>query len=368
MKRAILRKSCIVLALAVTLLLGCASLSGSTLAYLTASVSVTNQFTFEQLPLGNNRTDTLNYYYQGSNGTNGQIRDTGYRDVRVSYRVNEIICATSQNTNIAAPPNGFRLSYITVDGVRVNAGGCTLQPNRNNIAINVYFEPITYTISYDFNGYNESDITFTDLPLQTTYTVYDMIGVPYDAQTVADGTYSGWEQFFYCTIGGLFGGGDSIECSEDVPGASVNGNTLLGWEDQNNTLHTYANAAAGSSWATEINLSGNNTNVYSTLANRQTGNLALTARWEYEVAGPNNMNSLNNKMVAPDMVEPIAEEGTVIDVAENTVEQNDASEDEPIELPDDSEKITETLEDAKELEQIETGGTEGVENGDSATE
>lgn len=270
-----LHKVCIVLALVAIALLELASVSGSTLAYLHASESLTNTFTFAeyQPPLGQNRTDRVNYYYINANGTSTQIRDNGYTNNTWTYRANERVYVNSSNTNIKTPPNGFRLAYVTVANTRVNAGSSFLQPNQNNTQVNVYFEPITYTITYDFNGYNESDITFSQTPLQSTYTVFDMINIPYEADSVDP--YSGFESLWYCTILNT----NSIRC-RDVPTMEVNGNTLLGWEDQNNNLHTYSNATG--SWSNSLS-SVSNTGVYNAFSGRQSGDLVLTARWQYEI-------------------------------------------------------------------------------------
>lgn len=270
-----LHKVCIVLALVAVALLELASVTGSTLAYLHASESLTNTFTFAeyQPPLGQNRTDRVNYYYINANGTSTQIRDNGYTNNTWTYRANERVYVNSSNTNIKTPPNGFRLAYVTVANTRVNAGSSFLQPNQNNTQVNVYFEPITYTITYDFNGYNESDITFSQTPLQSTYTVFDMINVPYEADSIQ--TYTGLQYWLYCELLNS----STIRC-QDVPSMHVQDNTLLGWEDQNNTLHTYSNASG--SWESAIG-SVSNTGVYNAFAARQSGDLVLTARWQYEM-------------------------------------------------------------------------------------
>ena len=276
MKRAILKKLYIVLALTAVASLVLASVAGSTLAYLTATESVENVITFEQIPLGNNRRDTVNYYYLSKTGAATQISDSGYTNNTWNYRANEAIYADSENTNIKNPPNGFRISYIEVDGTRVNAGGSVRQPN-NNARINVYFEPITYTISYDFNGYDEGEINFSETPLQSTYTVYDMINVPYEAEQIEPWT-DNILGYLYC----IFANPGSIHC-EDVPSLEVDGNTLLGWTDQSGAVHTYENATG--SWSSRINNIARG-EVYSTFADRTTGDLALTARWQIERARP----------------------------------------------------------------------------------
>jgi len=342
MKHTISHKICIVLALVTAASLALASITGSTLAYLTDNDATTNNFTFRAL--GDDWTDTVNYYFRGSNGNYYQITDSGYQNVPVHYRGNELICANNQNTKLATPPNGFELSYIMIrrgdNGAqtRVNAGDCIAQPDVNDIRINVYFAPITYTIAYDFNGYNQSDITFTDLPLQSTYTVYDMIKVPYDAAIVSDQAYDGLlERAYYCYrlpfIAGSGSGIGTIRCEQGVPGASVDGNTLLGWEDQNGVLHGYDTAGTNTSWSTDLTLTQSSNNVYSTFAARTSGNLTLTARWEIEIdRGTNNINSL--RVMPEKQAEP-----------------------ENIEVPKEQTEIeTETSEDAANVEAAETGG------------
>ena len=352
MKHTISHKICIVLALVAVASLVLASITGSTLAYLTDADSVTNGFTFRQL--GNPRTDRLSYYYQGSNGNYYQITGNNYQNVRTTFLENELICAASQNAKFITPPNGFEVSYITyttgLNGAqtRVNTGDCFSQPASNNIYVNVYFAPVTYNIAYDFNGYEEEDITFSD-PLQTTYTVYDMIRVPYDATTVSSYT-SGLDRFYHCTTWLEFlGGGDAIGtilCDEDVPSVDIEGNTLLGWEDQGGVLHRYDTAGTNTSWSTELALTGSQSgnNVYSTFAARTTGNLALTARWQYEVA--NNTNSLNSLQAAPKAAE--------------VPEEND----------DETKMKTDTTEDAANAGNAETGGEkkEELREDESTTE
>ncbi len=339
MKHTISHKICIVLALVTAASLALASITGSTLAYLTDTDSVTNGFTFRQL--GNPRTDRLSYYYQDSNGNYYQITGTNYQNVQTSFFENELICASGQNAKFVSPPNGFEVSYITYrtgqNGAqtRINAGDCFAQPASNNIYVNVYFAPVTYNIAYDFNGYEEEDITFSD-PLQTTYTVYDMIRVPYDASIIAANSLVGTFEYNYrCErVLWIFGGDliGTIQCEENVPGASVNGNTLLGWDDQNGIHHYYDNAGTNTSWSTELTLTGNQSgnNVYSTFAARTSGDLALMARWQYEVA--NNTNSLNSLRAAPKAAE--------------VPEEND----------DETKEKTETSEDAANVEAAETGG------------
>lgn len=363
MKRVTLHKICIVLALVALLPLELALVSGNTLAYLTAEASVTNMFTFrEPIPLGNDRTDTVNYYFINKNGDNTQIRDTGYTNNSWTYKANERIYVSSSNTDIKTPPNGFKISYIMINGTRVNAGDSVLQPDRNS-TINVYFEPIEYTIAYDFNGYNEEDITFTDALLQSTYTVFDMIKVPYDAETVSEGTYSQETSLFnlvseyrrHCTVITIFGmqinnpdGIGTINCELDVPGASVEGNTLLGWEDQSGALHRYDNAGTNTSWSTDLTNIPNN-GVYAAFAARQTGDLVLKARWEYEVAPNNaNMNNMMRSIEAPELVPNTNTENT--DTVENTENTENA----------------ENTESTKE--EIVTGGTEGKQDGETTTE
>ena len=303
MKHTIFSKICIVLALVAIVPLVLASVTGSTLAYLVDSDSTTNTFTFiEQPPMGNNRTDRVNYYFLSKTGASTQIRDNGYTNNTWTYRANERVFVNESNTNIKAAPNGFRLAYVMVGNTRVNAGSSFLQPNQNNTQVNVYFEPITYTITYDFNGYDESDITFSQTPLQSTYTVYDMIEVPYEADSIE--TYTGIAYWFYCTLLN----NNSIQC-HDVPSLDVEDNTLLGWEDQNNTLHTYGNATG--SWESEL---GNvtNTNVYSTFAGRQSGDLVLTARWQFEMSKQNAAKSIvEDEAVVkePEIIEPEQETG-----------------------------------------------------------
>jgi hypothetical protein len=68
-----------------------------------------------------------------------------------------------------------------------------------------------------------------------------------------------------------------------VPSLEVDGNTLLGWADQSGTVHTYENATC--SWSSRINNIARG-EVYSTFANRTTGDLTLTARWQIERARP----------------------------------------------------------------------------------
>lgn len=359
MKRMALRKICIVLALAALLPLELALVSGNTLAYLTAEASVTNMFTFrEPIPLGNDRTDTVNYYFVNKNGGNTQIRDTGYTNNSWTYKANERIYVDSSNTDIKAAPNGFRLSHVTVNNTRVNAGENILQPDRNS-TINVYFEPIEYTITYDFNGYSEEDITFTDAPLQSTYTVFDMIKVPYDAETVSEGTYSQKTGFLnpiseyrrHCTVVTILGiqinnpdGIGTINCELDVPGASVEGNTLLGWGDQSGVLHRYDNAGTNTSWS--IDLDTPTQNIYSAFAARQTGDLVLKANWENEVIPNNtNMNSMMRSIEAPELVPNTNTENT--GTAKNA---------------ENAENIESTKEEAI------TGGIKGKQDGEAATE
>ena len=341
MKRMALHKICIVLALVALLPLELALVSGNTLAYLTAEASLTNTFTFEEpVPIGDTlRTDTVNYYYATKTGSFSQIGDSGYsgNSSRWQHYGNERIYVNETNTEIKAAPNGFKLSYVTVNGDRIDAGNSFLQPDRNS-TINVYFEPIEYTIAYDFNGYEEEDITFSETPLQSTYTVYDMIKVPYDAETVE--TYNRWtiDWIFNCIIGG----DDNIHCKE-VPSASVRDNTLNGWEDQNGVLHTYGNASG--SWVKEID-TPNNRSVYAAFAARQTGDLVLKARWEYEVIQNNaNMNNMMRSIEAPELVPNTNTENT--DAVENT-------------------ESTENIESTKE--EIVTGGTEGKQDGETTTE
>ena len=345
MKRATLRKVWVVLALVALAPLGLASVTGSTVAYLVASESVTNSFTFEQRQLGRDRTDRVNYYYLNKNGTATQIQDSGYTNNTWTYQANQRVFISDANTNIKAAPNGFRLSYATVGGNRVNAGGSFVQPNQNNTAVNIYFEPITYSIAYDFNGYNESDITFSDTPLQSTYTVFDMIMVPYEADSVQP--YTGFQRIIYCTLGGLFGGGNSIQCNDDVPTAEVNGNTLLGWEDQNNTLHTYSNASG--SWASDIGTVSNN-GVYNAFAARQSGNLTLTARWQYQPSrsGVDNMNSRKVEVLEAPVeedqqeleIEPKSEDDEAQELVVEYIDNENDSEDSE-EPQDDAEDATE---------------------------
>lgn len=355
MKRITLHKICIVLALAALLPLELALVSGNTLAYLTASVSVTNTFTFEEsVPLGAPRRDTVKYYFKNKNGTYTRVPDSGYSNVRWDnvYRANERIYIDSSNTHIATPPNGFKISYATVNGDTQNpipAGGSFLQPDNNNTVINIYFEPIEYTIAYDFNGYEEEDITFSD-PLQTTYTVYDMIRVPYDAMTVSSYT-SGLDRIYHCTTWLAFlGGGDAIGtilCDEDVPSADIEGNTLLGWEDQDGVLHRYDNAGTNTSWSTDLDTPGRN--IYNAFAARQTGDLVLKANWENEVIPNNaNMNNMMRSIEAPELVPNTNTENT--DTVENTENTENA----------------ENIESTKE--EIVTGGTEGKQDGETTTE
>lgn len=338
MKHTISYKICIVLALVTAASLALASITGSTLAFLTDTDSVTNGFTFRQL--GNPRTDRLSYYYQGSNGNYYQITGTNYQNVQTSFFENELICASNQNAKFITPPNGFEVSYITYrtgqNGAqtRVDAGGCFAQPASNNIYVNVYFAPVTYNIAYVFNGYEEEDITFSD-PLQTTYTVYDMIRVPYDAMTVSPYA-SGWDNLYHCTTWLEFlGGGDAIGtilCDEDVPSVDIEGNTLLGWEDQGGVLHRYDTAGTNTSWSTELTLTGNQSgnNVYSTFTARTSGDLALMARWQYEAT--NNTNNLNSLRIAPEAMKA------------------------PEEKDDEAKIETETSEDAANVEAAGTGG------------
>lgn len=363
MKRVALHKICIVLALAALLPLELALVSGNTLAYLTAEASLTNTFTFEEsVPIGDTlRIDTVNYYYSMKTGSFSQIGDSGYsgNSSRWRHYGNERIYVNETNTEIKAAPNGFKLSHVTVNGDRIDAGSSFLQPDRNS-TINVYFEPIEYTIAYDFNGYSEEDITFTDTPLQSTYTVFDMIKVPYDAETVSEGTYSQETGFLnpiseyrrHCTVITIFGmqinnpdGIGTINCELDVPGASVEGNTLLGWEDQSGALHRYDNAGTNTSWSTDLTNIPNN-GVYAAFAARQTGDLVLKARWEYEVAPNNaNMNNMMRSIEAPELVPNTNTENT--DTVENT-------------------ESTENAESTKE--EIVTGGTEGKQDGKTTTE
>ncbi len=359
MKRMTLHKICIVLALAALLPLELALVSGNTLAYLTAEASLTNTFTFEEpVPIGDTlRIDTVNYYYATKTGSFSQIGDSGYsgNSSRWRHYGNERIYVNETNTEIKAAPNGFKLSYVTVNGNRIDAGNSFLQPDRNS-TINVYFEPIEYTIAYDFNGYNEEDITFTDTPLQSTYTVFDMIKVPYDAETVSEGTYEragflGFDSLEYrrhCTNAWIIGIGDAIgtiRCEQDVPGASVEGNTLLGWEDQSGALHRYDNAGTNTSWSTDLTNIPNN-GVYAAFAARQTGDLVLKARWEYEVAPNNaNMNNMMRSIEAPELVPNTNTEN--IDTVENT-------------------ESTENIESTKE--EAVMGGTEGKQDGETTTE
>lgn len=299
MKRMTLHKICIVLALAALLPLELALVSGNTLAYLTAEASLTNTFTFEEpIPIGDTlRTDTVNYYYATKTGSFSQIGDSGYsgNSSRWYHYGNERIYVNETNTEIKAAPNGFKLSYVTVNGDRIDVGNSFLQPDRNS-TINVYFEPIEYIITYDFNGYEEEDITFSETPLQSTYTVYDRINVPYDASVIDPFGLSNWLQYLiYC-----LGSGDNIRCHNDVPSASINGNTLQGWEDQNGVLHTYNNASG--SWVKEID-APNSRSVYAGFANRQTGDLVLKANWENEVIPKNaNMNNMMRSIEAPELV------------------------------------------------------------------
>ena len=331
MKRAILRKLYVVLALVAFAPLGLASVTGNTLAYLQASDSLTNTFTFAeyQPPLGNNRTDRVNYYYLNKSGTSTQIRDSGYTNNTWTYRANERVYVNSSNTNIKNPPNGFRLAYVTVAGNRVNAGSSFLQPNQNNTAVNVYFEPITYTISYDYNGYNESDITFSETPLQSTYTVFDMVRVPYESSTI--NPYSAIIRWLLCDLVG----NSSIRCRDDVPSAHVDSNTLLGWEDQGGTVHTYSNASG--SWADDIG-TVSNTGVYSAFSGRQSGDLTLTARWQYEVAPQNNSKSLEREEQIVEPEEVVFEEKGV---ENDIVEEDNIKEDQTQGAEDDAKETTE---------------------------
>ena len=341
MKRMTLHKICIVLALAALLPLELALVSGNTLAYLTAEASLTNTFTFEEsVPIGDTlRIDTVNYYFSTKTGSFSQIGDSGYsgNSSRWRHYGNERIYVNETNTEIKAAPNGFKLSYVTVNGDRIDAGDSFLQPDRNS-TINVYFEPIEYTIAYDFNGYEEEDITFSETPLQSTYTVYDRINVPYDANTVD--TYTAWISFEWW-LNCLANGDNNIHCKE-VPSVSVQSNTLNGWEDQNGVLHTYGNASG--SWVKEIDTPTRN--IYSAFADRQTGDLVLKARWEYEVAPNNaNMNNMMRSIEAPELVPNTNTENT------DTVEDTES---------------TENTESTKE--EIVTGGTEGKQDGETTTE
>ena len=322
MMRSTLHKSCIVLVLAVSVLLGLASIPGRTLAYLTATDSSTNVFTFKKL--GDSRRDTVNYYYINKSGAATQIRDNGYRDIIWDdvYSTNERVNVDSSNTDIKAAPNGFELSYITVDNDRVNAGEYFLHPDHNS-AINVYFAPITYTITYDFNGYDESDITFSQTPLQSTYTVFDMIEVPYEADSIRPYTIYDWQYYLYC----WFGGGESIRCQE-VPSMEVDNNALLGWDDQSGNTHRYDNASG--SWAFALG-DVTNTSVYSTFAGRQSGNLVLTARWEYEVRG-SNTNSTSGRRMLQETV-PTTDNSTV---GGSTIESQNNNEEKEEELDGDT--------------------------------
>ena len=290
MKHLALHKICIVLALAAVLPLGLASITGSTLAYLTASDSVTNSFTFTEP--GNVYTDTVTYYLSYNNNLYS-FADPAQesRSYSVGYQI------SMAAANFAAAPNGLQLSYITINGTRVNAS--TYEQPGSNLDIRVYYEPISYTIEYDYdNGINNPKwININNGTLMNSYTVMDYIKLPYGK------SYEKYEEDPYDYTYDLEG---TYIFSITVSPHGANRFDFQYWTDNNNVQHTFETdwtvimgemkddwgdptgelyiddwicpGANGPSWCS--NIAPANGLRYADFANRQTGNLSLVLTWQ----------------------------------------------------------------------------------------
>ena len=285
-----LHKVCIVLALVALAPLGLASVSGRTLAYLTASESATNTFTFAEP--GDEYTDTVKYYLYYNN--NSYIFNDPAQENRTYNAGSQISMAAS---NFATAPNGLQFSYVTVNGVRVNTN--TYEQPSSDLDIRVYYEPISYTIEYDYdNGINNPKwININNGTLMNSYTVMDYIKLPYGK------SYEKYEE-------------DPYDYSYDLEGTYIfsitvtpHGNNafdFLYWTDNNNVQHTFETdwtiimgekkddwgeptgemyiddwvcpGTNGASWCS--NIAPVNGLRYADFANRQTGNLSLTLTWQ----------------------------------------------------------------------------------------